>query len=105
MREENENLEACDQIKADVLNVSYLTLKRSEGAVLGNALLAAYGVGDIKDLRESTGRWVAQKARYDPAPERHETYQSVYKKRQEILNGPMLKIFEILAELRGDASN
>ena len=39
-----------NQIKADVLDAPYTTLKRTEGAVLGNAVVAAYGVGDIPDI-------------------------------------------------------
>jgi xylulokinase len=93
-----------NQIKADVLNASYTTLKRGEGAVLGNALLAAYGVGDVKNLKETTGQWVEQKARYNPVGKHHEAYQAVYEKRKEILEGPMVEIFKHLAELRGEAA-
>jgi len=93
-----------NQIKADVLDASYITLKRSEGAVLGNALLAAYGVGEIKDLKQSAGRWVEQKARYTPTAQHHKAYRAIYEKRKEILDGPMLEIFKHLAELSGDAT-
>ena len=39
-----------NQMKADVLNTDCKTLKRSDGAALANAALAAYGAGDISDL-------------------------------------------------------
>jgi len=87
-----------NQIKADVLNTEYVTLETSEQAVLGNALLAAYGVGDIKDLRKAAKRWVGCRDTFRPNPDNHEIYMKIYKKREQILNGPLAEIFELLAE-------
>jgi len=41
-----------NQIKADILNTNYTTVNRTEGAVLANAALAAYGVGDVKETNK-----------------------------------------------------
>jgi len=82
-----------NQIKADVLNAPYTTLKRTEGAVLGNALLAAYGVGDIKDLKEAVNQWVKQKDTFYPIKENNKAYIKIYQKREEILNGPLREVF------------
>ena len=91
-----------NQIKADVLNTEYVTLEKSEQAVLGNALLAAYAVGDVPDLREAAHRWVAYRDSFRPDPERHALYMRIYETRQRILNGPLAEAFEMLAELHRD---
>jgi xylulokinase len=88
-----------NQIKADVINAEYVTLKRSEQAVMGNALLAAYGVGDISDLKESARQWVEYKDFFVPDAINHERYMMIYEKRQRIINGPLAGIFDIMAEI------
>jgi xylulokinase len=88
-----------NQIKADVLDAEYVTLAKSEQAVLGNALLAAFAVGDVTDLRAAAHRWVAYRDSYKPDPRRHELYMKIYETRQRILDGPMAEAFEMLAEL------
>lgn len=45
-------------IKADVLQIPVVQMRRSEGAPLGSALLAGYGVGVFADLSEAAGRWI-----------------------------------------------
>ncbi|UCB46943.1 MAG: carbohydrate kinase [Spirochaetota bacterium] len=88
-----------NQIKADVLDAPYVTLERTEGAVLGNALLAAYGVGDIKDLKKSVNDWIKVKQTFKPIEENNQVYMKIYKKREEILNGPLKEIFDNIIEL------
>ncbi len=88
-----------NQIKADILNAPYVTLERTEGAVLGNALLAAYGVGDIKNLKETVNKWVETKNTFNPIRKNTDAYMKIYNKREEILNGPLLEIFNKIAEL------
>ncbi len=88
-----------NQMKADILNAPYSTLQRTEGAVLGNALLAAYGVGDIKDLKKTVRQWVKSKETFQPVPENNKAYRRIYEVRQEILNGPLRQIFDKIAEL------
>jgi xylulokinase len=90
-----------NQIKADVLGVPYVTLKNREQAVMGNAMLAAFGVGDIKDLKRTAGEWIEVKETFAPVKERNELYARIFEKREEILNGPMRGIFAALAELHG----
>ena len=88
-----------NQIKADTLDTPYTTLKRSEGAVLGNALLAAYGVGDIKDMKKTIREWIEIKKTYRPRKENTEMYSRIYEQRKKILHGPMKEIFTLLTEL------
>jgi xylulokinase len=89
-----------NQIKADVLNAEYVTLKREEQAVLGNALLAAYGVGDITNLRESARKWVEYKESFPPDSSRHKRYMGLYEIREKIINGPLSEVFDMLAEMQ-----
>lgn len=89
-----------NQIKADMLGATYVTLKRSEGAVLGNALLAAYGVGDIPDLPAAVRQWVEVRERFVPRPAYTETYRKIHASRQAILNGPLREIFRLFEELQ-----
>ena len=88
-----------NRIKADVLNAPYVTLERTEGAVLGNAILAAYGVGDISDIRKTVNDWIKIKERFDPNPKNNAVYMKIYNMREQILNGPLYQIFDMLSEL------
>ena len=47
-----------NQIKADVLGVTVVPVAREEGAPLGSALLAAYGVGLVPDLAKAAAKWI-----------------------------------------------
>jgi xylulokinase len=47
-----------NQIKADVLDTPVARVNRSEGAPLGAALLAGFGVGLIKDLDTTARKWI-----------------------------------------------
>lgn len=88
-----------NRIKADVLNAPYVTLERTEGAVLGNAILAAYGVGDISDIRKTVNEWIKIKDQFDPNPENNEIYTKIHRIREQILNGPLYQIFDMVSEL------
>jgi xylulokinase len=92
-----------NQIKADVLNAPYVTLERTEGAVLANALLAAYGIGDVKDLKKTVREWVKVKDTFRPRKAQNEAYRKIYETREQILNGPLYEIFEKLAKLHSQA--
>jgi len=88
-----------NQIKADILNIPYLTLKRSEQAVLGDALLAAYGVGDVKNLQKTAREWAEIKETFMPDRKNNSIYMKIYKQREKIINGPIKETFDMLAEL------
>ena len=88
-----------NQIKADILNIPYLTLKRSEQAVLGDALLAAYGVGDVKNFQKTAREWAEIKETFMPDRENNSIYMKIYKQREKIINGPIKETFDMLAEL------
>jgi xylulokinase len=89
-----------NQMKADILNSNYITLQRSEGAGIGNVVLAAFGAGDIPDIKTTIREWVKVKNTYKPIKANSELYNKVYRKREEILNGPLKEVFDKVAELR-----
>ncbi len=94
-----------NQIKADVMNMEIKTVKRSDGAALANAALAAYGVGDVKDLVGTINQWVETKKIYTPIERNHKTYMQIFETREQILNGPLREIFDRLADLRSKIIN
>lgn len=93
-----------NQIKADILNTPCKTLKRTDSGALGNALLAAYGAGDVSDLAGTIKKWIETKKVYEPIKSNHEAYINIFKARQKILNGPLKEIFDILDDLRNSLS-
>lgn len=88
-----------NQIKADILNIKYITLEKSESAVMGNALLAGYGVGDIKDLKVAVKSWVKIHEVFNPDPLNSKIYNKIFKVREEILEGPLKEIFKKIHSL------
>ena len=89
-----------NQMKADILNSNYITLQRSEGAGIGNAVLAAYGAGDIPDIKTTIKDWIKVKNTYKPIKRNSELYYKIYSKREEIINGPLKEIFDKITDLR-----
>jgi xylulokinase len=61
---------AWNRIKADVLGVPVVQIVGGGGAPLGAALLAAYGVGVVKDLSSGAGEWVHTGAVTEPDAKR-----------------------------------
>jgi xylulokinase len=47
-----------NQLKADALQTPVRRVSRSEGAPLGSAMLAGYGVGILKSLPDAAKRWI-----------------------------------------------
>lgn len=88
-----------NQIKADILGAPYVTLEKTEGAVLGNAVVAAYGVGDIKDLAGTVKEWVKPKTTVTPIAENQKIYDKMYRVRKDILDNNLYPMFDKLAEL------
>lgn len=66
------------QIIADVLGVRMLVGSDAGGAPLGNAFLAAQGVGLIDDAAETALKAARPVATYEPQPSEHETYQRLF---------------------------
>ena len=93
------NSRLWNQIKADMMNVEYMIPSHAEGAVMGNAMLAAYGVGEVKDLKSTIKEWVSFKDVFKPKDEMVDFYAKMAKVREEILNGPLLECFNKVQSL------
>lgn len=89
-----------NQIKSDVLKAEVITLKRIEGAVMANAAVAAYAVGDIPDLKETIKNKIAVKKIYKPQKENSAYYQKAFKYQQSLLKDEMSSAFALLSSLR-----
>jgi xylulokinase len=63
-----------NQIKADVLGVPYVSLNRSEFAVMGAAMVAGHAVGLFPDLKATSSMWAQPAGRIEPRPEYHAFY-------------------------------
>ncbi|MBE0477700.1 carbohydrate kinase [Candidatus Aerophobetes bacterium] len=88
-----------NQIKADMLNLEYVLPERGEGAILGNALLVAYAVGDVKDLKQTAKEWVRFKESFKPRENARKFYEKVAVVRNKILDGPLTECFDNLTRL------
>ena len=69
-----------NQIKADVLNLSYLRVNREELAVLGSAIIAGYAVGLFSDLSSTSKKFTSTTTpSITPSLSRHDYYQNFSK--------------------------
>ncbi len=74
-----------NRIKADVLGVDVVQVTRGEGAPLGAALLAGYGVGLFNDLNDTAARWIGTSAPVQPDSERRAIYDIRLKRYKKLL--------------------
>ena len=81
-----EKSEVWNRIKADVLQVPVLKLERTEGAPLGSALLAGYGVGLFDDLDEAARVWVNRSDRILPDSGKADHYRKRIKRYTYLLD-------------------
>lgn len=65
-----------NQIKADVLGLTYTRVNREELAVLGSAIIAGYAVGLFDDLASTARRFVKTTSRIEPRPKYHQYYNN-----------------------------
>jgi xylulokinase len=70
--------EVWNQMQADVYNRPVQTLKMTDAALMGAALLAAVGIGEFSSIPEGTERMVAVDRTYTPDPKRAAVYDEVY---------------------------
>jgi len=89
------------QIKADVLGAAYSVPTRGEGGLMADAAVAAYGVGDIDDLRNTMRKWVTFRGRFESDERAHLVYRDVFKERTAMLEGGLNRVFAGLERIRG----
>ena len=68
-----------NQIKADVINKPLITIKSSEAACLGAAILAGTAIGLFESVEKACESMAEEKARFNPNRENREAYDLGYK--------------------------
>lgn len=74
------------QIKSDVLGLPVQTYANSETALLGSAVIAAYGTGMISDYRSAIRENAVKKKRHEPDAGNHKRYEEEKGKYLTMLN-------------------
>ena len=64
-----------NRIKADTLGIPVVQIQRKEGAPLGSALLAGFGIGMFSDLTEAATQWIEMGGTTQPNTDRFAFYQ------------------------------
>ena len=67
------------QIKANILNKTFLIPQCSELACQGAAMLSAIGTSQFKDVNEITEKWVKYQAEIHPSAVNAEKYKNWYR--------------------------
>lgn len=88
------------QIKADILGGAYNIPTRSEGGLMADVAVAAYGVGDIDDLKATMQEWVTFRGRFEPDPRNQKIYSEIFARRQALLGGSLKDTFKGLEDIR-----
>ena len=70
-----EKSQVWNQMKADTLGIPVVQIQRKEGAPLGSALLAGFGVGLFSDLDQAAKQWIEMGETTTPKAERVSFYQ------------------------------
>lgn len=73
-----------NSIKADVLGIPYVPLKRSDTATIGSAIVAGYGAGCYEDIREPISRVNEEKEVINSNMGNHRMYKKYAEIYQEI---------------------
>lgn len=89
-----------NRIKASVLEIPYAELNRSEFAIWGSALLAAYAAGAVDDLAQKSRQSVEVTKTYFPDDSLSARYRELFPLYLETLQG-MGNIFEKFPQLFG----
>ncbi len=78
------NSEAWLQLKADIQNIPFRTLRSSEGGLCGCAMLQAAAAGAAKDLAEAANIFVQYAGEYLPDKAAHAAYGEQYRRYKKI---------------------
>jgi xylulokinase len=72
------------RIKADVLGVPVVVPSVTEGALLGEAMLAAEAAGRTSDAATAASRFLRESARFEPDPRTAASYDRAYRTYREL---------------------
>ena len=93
------NSEVWNQIKADMLGCKSATLENAQGAVLTDAVIAAYAVGDLEDPSQVFEKTRKIKKIYEPDPIRTKYYRSIYEQQRKLIKDDMAAVFKTLHQI------
>lgn len=89
------NSEVWNQIKADMLGCKSATLENAQGAVLTDAVIAAYAVGDLEDPSQVFEKTRKIKKIYEPDPIRTKYYRSIYEQQRKLIKDDMAAVLRL----------
>jgi xylulokinase len=92
-----------NQIKADMIDSTVVTLKTAQGAVMTDAATAAYAVGDIDNLKDVFENNLIIKDVYKPKKKNTEYYRKIYELKSELVSEDMKTAFDKLDAIRNTA--
>ena len=88
-----------NQIKANVLGLPYVRLKRNNIATWGSAIMAGYAVGIFEDMAKTAKETTRVVSQTEPNHEVHPTYQDYVAAYQQSLTD-LKGVYQTLAHLR-----
>lgn len=68
-----------NQIKSDVIGIPYVRLDRDDVTLLGDVLIAGYGIGIYDNLKEVSQEFIKKTKRYTPNDVNHKYYKKITK--------------------------
>lgn len=72
------------QMKADMLNLPMIALKTADAGTVGSAMLTGIAIGIFEDLTDAAEHMVEEVAAYEPRPEMHEKYKTVFERYKHV---------------------
>ena len=72
------------QMKADVLNVPFVSLKTLDAGTVGSAMMTGVAVGVFQDLEEAAKTMVQRLETYWPREEMHKQYEALYERYEKV---------------------
>lgn len=93
------------QLQADVFNAEIFKLKHEEGPSMGAAMLAAYGLGWYKSLKDCANQFVHYSTTFKPDIKRHMEYETYFKIYQQAYQATRRMTKELLELQKRDALN
>ncbi len=72
------------QMKADILNIPFTTLRTSNAGTVGSAMLTGTAVGCFSSLEDAAAHMVEKAQVYLPDAGRHERYMEVYSRYRRV---------------------
>lgn len=89
-----------NQMKADMLNSTTVTLENAAGAVMTNCLFGAYAVGDIEDLENALAGNLHLKQVCEPREEITRFYREQYQLKTRLVKIEMAEAFQTLKKIQ-----